>query len=63
MTSFKMVNSGTLAKWVRASALSHSEWMVQSSNPDEGRNYFYSRVRDGGLSITRIDGYVVARNK
>ena len=30
---------GTVAEWVRASALSHSEWMVLSSNPGEGRNF------------------------
>ena len=50
-----------LAEWVRVSALSHSEWMVPSSNPSEGRNYFYSPVGDGGLSLTRIDGYVCMR--
>ena len=48
------------ADLVRAPALSHSEWMVPSSNPGEGRNYFYSRVGDGGLSIICIDGYDVA---
>ena len=47
---------------VRVSALSHSEWMVQSSNFGKGRNYFYSRVGDGGLSIAHIDGYVIAIN-
>ena len=47
----------------RVKALSHSEWMVPSSNPCEGRNYFYSRVGNGGLRLTRIDGYVVAMNK
>ena len=34
--------------------------MVPSSNPGEGRNYFYSQVGNGGLSVTHIDGYVVA---
>ena len=37
--------------------------MVQSSNPGGGSNYFYSRVGDGELSITRIDGYTIAINK
>ena len=37
--------SGTVAEWVRASALSHSEWMVQCSSPGEGRNYYYSHVK------------------
>ena len=41
--------SDTVAKWVRASA--------PSSNPGERRNYFYSRVGDGGLSVTYNDGY------
>ena len=36
--------------------------MVPSSNPGKGRNYFYSWVEDGGLSITLIDGYIVAIN-
>ena len=53
----KLCYSGTIAEWVRASALSHSEWMVPSSNPGKGRNYFYSRVGDGGLSVTPIGGY------
>ena len=35
--------------------------MVPSANP-EGRNNLYSRVRDGGLSVTCIDGYVIAIN-
>ena len=30
--------TGTVAEWVRASALSHSEWMVPISNPGEGMN-------------------------
>ena len=46
-----------MAEWVRASALSHSEWMVLSSNPGKGRNYVYSRVGDGGLNVTSIIGY------
>ena len=29
--------AGTVAKWVRASVLSHFEWMVLSSNPGRGR--------------------------
>ena len=33
--------SGTVAEWVRASALLHSEWMVPSLNPGEGRIYFF----------------------
>ena len=49
-------DSGTVAEWVRASALSHSEWMVPSSNPGEYINYFYSRVGDVKLSVTLIDG-------
>ena len=32
-------------------------------NTGEGRHYFYSRVGDGGLSITSIDGYIVAMYK
>ena len=36
--------------------------LVPCSNPGEGRNYFYSRVGDGGLSLTRIDGYIIAIN-
>ena len=35
--------------------------MVPSSNPGERRKYFYSRVGDGGLSVTRIDGYFICR--
>ena len=54
------LNSGTVVEWVRA--LSHSEWMVTCSNPGNGRNYFYSLVGDGGISITCIDGYIVAIN-
>ena len=42
------------------SALSHSEWMVPSSNPGEGRNYFFSQVGDNELSVTHIDGYIIA---
>ena len=49
--------SGTIAEWVRASALCYSEWMVSSLNPGEGINYFSSRVGDGVLSVTHIDGY------
>ena len=52
--------SGIIAEWVEASALSHSEWVVKSSNASECRNYFYSRVGDAGLSVTHIDGYIVA---
>ena len=37
------------------SAISQSEWMVQSSNPAKARNYFYSRIGDGGVKVTRID--------
>ena len=33
-------------------ALSHSYWMVLSSNPSKGRNYFFAQVGDGGQSIT-----------
>ena len=54
--------SGTVAGWVRGSAFYHSEWMVPSSNPGEGRIYFYSWVGDGVLSVTHIDGYVIAIN-
>ena len=56
--------AGTIAEWVRASVLSHSEWMVLSSNPGGGRiiYLFHSRVGDGELSITRIDGYVTSNN-
>ena len=36
--------------------------MVPSSNPGKGRNYFYSEVGDGGLNVTRIDGYIIAIN-
>ena len=54
--------SGTIAEWVRVSALSHSEWLVPISNSGEGRNYFYSLVGDGGLSVAHIDGYVIAKN-
>ena len=46
--SFDMNYSGAIAEWVRASALSHSEWMVLSSNPGEDKNYFYSQLGDGG---------------
>ena len=34
--------------------------MVLSSNPGEGRNYFYSRARDGGLSVTHFEFYIIA---
>ena len=57
------MDSGNVAEWVRELALSQSEWMVLKSNPSEGRNYFYSRVGDGGLSKTCFDGYIVAINK
>ena len=50
--------SGTVAEWVSASALSHFEWMVPSSNSGNGINYFYSLVGDGGLSVAHIDGFV-----
>ena len=49
-----VVKSDTIAEWVTASALSHSEWMVPSSNPWGGRSYFYSQVGDGGLSETHV---------
>ena len=55
-----LFNSGTVAEWVRASVLSQSEWIVPSLNPGKGRNYFYPGFGDGGLRITRIDGYVIA---
>ena len=48
------VNSDTIAEWVRASALSHSSWMVPSSNLGGGISYFYSQVGDDGLSETRV---------
>ena len=31
------MHQGTIAEWVRVSALSHSEWMVLSLNPSEDR--------------------------
>ena len=52
------LNSG-VAEWVRASALSHTEWMIQSPNPSKSRNYFYSQVGDGGLNVAHFDGYIV----
>ena len=56
----KLCYSGTITEWVRASALSHSEWMVPRSKPGKGRNYFCSRVGNGGVRVTCIDGYVIA---
>ena len=50
-------DSGTIAEWVRALALSHSKLMGPSSNPGKDRNYFYSWIGDGGLSSTRIYGF------
>ena len=46
--------SGTIAEWVRVSALSHSDWMVPSSNPSESRHYFNSGIWDGGLSVLMV---------
>ena len=59
--TFTRFHSDIIAELARVSALSHSKWMVPSSNPGEGRNYFYSPVGDGGLSLTCIDGCVCMR--
>ena len=45
-----MCYSSTIADWVRASALSHSEWMVLSSNPGEERNYL-SKMHPIGVTV------------
>ena len=58
----KEYHSGTVAVRVRTSSLSYCEWMVPSSNPGKGGNYFYSRVGDGGPTITYFDGHVIAIN-
>ena len=35
--------AGTVAEWVRASALSHSEWMVPGSSPASGWHIKYTQ--------------------
>ena len=47
---------GTGAEWVRASILLHSEWMVPSLNPCEGKMFF----EDGELRVIGIDGFVTS---
>ena len=53
--------AGTIAEWVRASALSHSEWMVQSSNPS-GSRIIYLYIRAGECTMRPTNCYNVLIN-